>query len=99
MEEDDPMLRLREHCKKDANRNRGQKPQALLLRATMHALCKAIRGLPSKKVIRDDTGISFFRRYYFREFPDIIRVNTQNTAPKALGAKKKKKKKTAKRKG
>lgn len=89
--ENDPMHRLREHVKNPKNRNRGQRPRALLGRATTWALHKSLQKIGVKQVRRDMTGVSFFRRYYEEHFGDIIMANTpekkRNDLPTAAKSK------------
>lgn len=97
MTENDPMLRLRNHCAMERNRNRGQRPQALLLRATTYALYKALTNKPVHQLRRNMDGVYFFRKYYMQRFPEEIKRNTFDTALK-LGPKTTKKTKKRKKK-
>lgn len=82
--EDDPMNRLRRHVEDPKNRNRGQRPRAMLGRAATWALHKSLDGYKVKQVRRDMSGVRFFRQFYEHQFPDIIKTNTPDRAKRNI---------------
>jgi len=69
----DPELKLQKHVHADKNKNRGQRPRALLGRATTWCIHKALKGGEVTNVHCTMEGIHHFRKYYFEQHAELLR--------------------------